>query len=211
MTEPHPLLIALIDHYKPDPQTVSQIEKNGVGLDYVGHAEITKILIEIDPEWSWQPVAWENGRPATHTQLGKITKRDGTVLEFPTVSMWGHLTLLGVTRVAVGSVEAHKADLDKELVSDFLRNAAMRFGIALALWTKGTSNLQQVVNAHRQETNAPAVLVRQPEKPRIASLGANATNAPTEPQLRFLRNLNYEGPMPETKNDASALIKRLAP
>ena len=211
MTEPHPLLIALIDHYKPDPQTVSQIEKNGVRLDYVGHAEITKILIEIDPEWSWQPVAWENGRPATHTQLGKITKRDGTVLEFPTVSMWGHLTLLGVTRVAVGSVEAHKADLDKELVSDFLRNAAMRFGIALALWTKGTSNLQQVVNAHRQETNAPAVLVRQPEKPRTAELGANATNAPTEPQLKFLRNLNYEGPMPKTKNDASALIKRLAP
>jgi uncharacterized protein YukE len=211
MTEPHPLLIALIDHYKPDPQTVSQIEKNGVGLDYVGHAEITKILIEIDPEWSWQPVAWENGRPATHTQLGKITKRDGTVLEFPTVSMWGYLTLLGVTRVAVGSVEAHKADLDKELVSDFLRNAAMRFGIALALWTKGTSNLQQVVNAHRQETNAPAVLVRQPEKPRTASLGANATNAPTEAQLKFLRNLNYEGPVPETTNDASALIKRLQP
>lgn len=211
MTDPHPLLIALIDHYKPDPQTVSQIVKNGVSLDYVGHAEITKILIEIDPEWSWQPVAWENGRPATHTQLGKITKRDGTVLEFPTVSMWGHLTLLGVTRVAVGSVEAHKADLDKELVSDFLRNAAMRFGIALDLWTKGETKVQQVVNAHRQETDAPAVLVRQPEKPRTASLGANATNAPTEPQLKFLRNLNYEGPMPETKNDASALIKRLAP
>ena len=211
MTEPHPLLIALIDHDKPDPQTVSQIVKNGVSLDYVGHAEITKILIEIDPEWSWQPVAWENGRPATHTQLGKITKRDGTVLEFPTVSMWGQLTLLGVTRVAVGSVEAHKADLDKELVSDFLRNAAMRFGIALELWTKGETKVQQVVNAHRQETNAPAVLVRQPEKPRTASLGANATNAPTEPQLKFLRNLNYEGPVPETKNDASALIKRLAP
>jgi hypothetical protein len=211
MTEPHPLLVALIDHYKPDPQTVSQIEKNGVRLDYVGHAEITKILIEIDPEWSWQPVAWENGRPATHTQLGKMTKRDGTVLEFPTVSMWGYLTLLGVTRIAVGSVEAHKADLDKELVSDFLRNAAMRFGIALALWTKGETKVQQVVNAHRQETSAPAVLVRQPEKPRTASLGQNATNAPTEPQLKFLRNLNYEGPMPETKNDASALIKRLAP
>ena len=211
MTEPHPLLIALIDHYKPDPQTVSQIEKNGARLDYVGHAEITKILIEIDPEWSWQPVAWENGRPATHTQMGKMTKRDGTVLEFPTVSMWGHLTLLGVTRIAVGSVEAHKADLDKELVSDFLRNAAMRFGIALALWTKGETKVQQVVNAHRQETSAPATFVRQPEKPRTASLGENATNAPTEPQLKFLRNLNYEGPMPETKNEASALIKRLAP
>jgi hypothetical protein len=211
MTEPHPLLIALIDHYKPDPQTVSQIEKNGARLDYVGHAEITKILIEIDPEWSWQPVAWENGRPATHTQLGKMTKRDGTVLEFPTVSMWGYLTLLGVTRIAVGSVEAHKADLDKELVSDFLRNAAMRFGIALALWTKGETKVQQVINAHRQETSAPAVLVKQPQNARTQALGANASNAPTEPQLKFLRNLNYEGPMPETKNDASALIKRLAP
>lgn len=211
MTEPHPLLIALIDHYKPDPQTVSQIEKNGVRLDYVGHAEITKILIEIDPEWSWQPVAWENGRPATHTQLGKITKRDGTVLEFPTVSMWGHLTLLGVTRVAVGSVDAHKADLDKELVSDFLRNAAMRFGIALALWTKGTSNLQQVVNAHRQETNAPAVPMRQPANPRTQALSANATDKPSEAQLKYLRGLNWEGPVPETKAECTALIKRLAP
>jgi hypothetical protein len=27
--------------------------------------------------------------------------------------------------------------------------------------------------------------------------------------MKFLRNLNYEGPAPETKNDASALIKRL--
>ena len=213
MTDPHPLLIALIDHYKPDPQTVSQIEKNGVGLDYVGHAEITKILIEIDPEWSWQPVAWENGRPATHTQLGKITKRDGTVLEFPTVSMWGYLTLLGVTRIAVGSVEAHKADLDKELVSDFLRNAAMRFGIALALWTKVTSNLQQVVNAHRQSDDVipHSTLVRTHEKPRTQALGAAASNAPSEAQLKYLRGLNYEGPAPETRAECTALIKRLAP
>ena len=209
MTDPHPLLIALIDHYKPDPKTVSQIVKNGVSLDYVGHAEITKILIEIDPLWSWAPVAWENGRPATHTQLGKITKRDGTVLEFPTVSMWGYLTLLGVTRIAVGSVEAHKADLDKELVSDFLRNAAMRFGIALDLWTKGETKVQQVVNAHRQETNAPATLVRQPEKPRTQALGANASNAPTPAQMNLLRALDHQGPAPDTKQEASRLIEEL--
>jgi hypothetical protein len=64
---------------------------------------------------------------------------------------------------------------------------------------------------NRQETKAPAVLVRQPEKPRTASLGANAVNAPSEAQLKFLRGLNYEGPVPETRNDASALIKRLQP
>ena len=199
MTDPHPLLITLIDHYKPDPQTVSQILKNGVNLDYVGHAEITKILIEIDPLWSWQPVAWENGRPATHTQLGKITKRDGTVLEFPTVSMWGYLTLLGVTRIAVGSVEAHKPDLDKELVSDFLRNAAMRFGIALELWTKGETKVQQVVNAHRQGGELSA------------SGPTTSTNSdgPTPKQMAMLRAKDYQGQAPSTKREASEIIDRL--
>jgi hypothetical protein len=33
-------------------------------------------------------------------------------------------------------VRSDKPDLDKELVGDFLRNAAMRFGICLALWSK---------------------------------------------------------------------------
>ena len=64
---------------------------------------------------------------------------------------------------------------------------------------------------NRQETKAPATLVRQPEKPRTQALGANSSNAPSEAQLKFLRGLNYEGPVPETRNDASALIKRLQP
>jgi hypothetical protein len=51
-------------------------------------------------------------------------------------TMWGELTLLGQARLGVGSVRADKVDLDKELVGDFLRNAAMRFGICLSLWTK---------------------------------------------------------------------------
>jgi hypothetical protein len=65
---------------------------------------------------------------------------------------------------------------------------------------------------HRQpEANAPATLVKSPEKPRTATLGANATDKPSEAQLKYLRGLNYEGPAPETKADATALIKRLAP
>lgn len=133
----HPLTAALADYYTPDPDTVSVLEKNGAALDYVGHAEITRILCEIDPEWTWEPAAWIEGRPATHTTIGKMRLRDGTVRETQFVSMWGRLTLCGVTRPAVGSVEGHKGELDKELVSDFLRNAAMRFGISLALWAKG--------------------------------------------------------------------------
>lgn len=62
---------------------------------------------------------------------------------------------------------------------------------------------------NRQETSAPAVLVRQPEKPRTAALGANATNAPTPAQMNLLRALNHEGPAPDTKQEASRLIEEL--
>lgn len=46
------------------------------------------------------------------------------------------MTLLGHRRYCVGSVEERKQDVGKELVSDAIRNGAMRFGVALHLWTK---------------------------------------------------------------------------
>jgi hypothetical protein len=62
---------------------------------------------------------------------------------------------------------------------------------------------------NRQQTNAPATLVRQPEKPRTASLGANSSNAPTPAQMNLLRALDHQGPAPETKAEASRLIEEL--
>jgi hypothetical protein len=50
--------------------------------------------------------------------------------------MAGWLTVQGVRRLGIGSVMHNKPDLLKELISDFIRNSAMRFGICLALWTK---------------------------------------------------------------------------
>lgn len=124
-------------HYgHPDPATVATITKNGVELAYVGHAEITKALAEIDPAWTWEPVIGPDGLPLIRIQNGLIPRRDREPIAVDIATMWGRLTLNGVTRWAVGSVEAHKPDLDKELVSDFLRNAAMRFGVALGLWMK---------------------------------------------------------------------------
>jgi len=67
------------------------------------------------------------------------------------------------------------------------------------------------VRNRQPETNAPAVLVRTPEKPRTQALGANAAETPSEAQLKYLRGLNYEGPMPKTRVECTALIKRLAP
>ena len=62
---------------------------------------------------------------------------------------------------------------------------------------------------NRQETSAPATLVRQPEKPRTATLGANAGNPPTTAQMNLLRALNHEGSAPDTKQEASRLIEEL--
>jgi hypothetical protein len=114
----------VLDDYKtPDPNIVGKLPRGGIQLDFVGHADITKLLIEIDPLWSWEPVAIVDGRPAIHVVNGMAV-------------MWGRLTILGKSMLGVGTVKHDKPDLDKELIGDFLRNASMRFGICLSLWTK---------------------------------------------------------------------------
>lgn len=108
----------------PDPKIVGKLPKGGIQLDFVGHADVTKMLIEIDPMWTWEPVAFDaDGLPAYRVENGMA-------------HMAGWLTIHGVRRLGIGSVAHNKGDLLKELVSDFIRNAAMRFGICLSLWTK---------------------------------------------------------------------------
>ena len=108
----------------PDPKIVGKLPKGGMQLDFVGHADVTKMLIEIDPEWTWDPTAFDaNGLPAYRVENGMA-------------HMAGWLTIHGVRRLGIGSVQASKPDLLKELCSDFIRNASMRFGVCLSLWTK---------------------------------------------------------------------------
>lgn len=95
-----------------------------IHLDYLGHAETTLALIQADPLWSWEPLGW------TDEGLPRIGVRSHTA------TMWGRLTVHGKSLLGVGSCAADKPDLEKELVGDFLRNAAMRFGVALSLWSK---------------------------------------------------------------------------
>lgn len=108
----------------PDPKLVGKLPRGGMSLDFVGHADVTKMLIEVDPEWSWEPVAFDtDGLPAYRVENGMA-------------HMAGWLTIHGVRRLGIGSVMHNKPDLLKELCSDFIRNASMRFGICLSLWTK---------------------------------------------------------------------------
>ena len=143
-------LRAVLDEYGvPDPKIVGKLPRGNIQLDYVGHAEITKILIEIDPLWDWRPLKIDDdGLPAYRVENGMA-------------HMAGELTLLGHTRLAVGSAPHNKQDLLKELVSDFIRNAAMRFGVALSLWSKeewsdSPAPAKPAKKAAKKATPAPA-------------------------------------------------------
>jgi hypothetical protein len=117
-------LLKVLNNYAiPDPKIVGKLPKGGMQLDFVGHADITRLLIEIDPHWRLVPIAWDNGRPAMHVVNDMAT-------------CWFEMTLLGQARLAVGTAKANSTDLDKIVYGDALRNGAMRFGIGLSLWTK---------------------------------------------------------------------------
>lgn len=90
-------------------------------LDYVGHAWVTHRLLEVDPLWNWEPVP-------NSEELGLPT---------PAGTMWIRLTVCGVERFGVGDAQGKTGpDAVKEMIGDAIRNAAMRFGVALDLWMK---------------------------------------------------------------------------
>ncbi len=94
-----------------------------VHLDYVGHAALTDRLLDVDPEWNWEPLAVsQDGYP--------VIDKDG--------GMWIKLTVCGVTRLGYGDAQGKTGgNAMKERIGDAMRNAAMRFGAALELWHKG--------------------------------------------------------------------------
>jgi len=112
-------------HAQPDPSTLATLPKGGAQLTYMGHAEVTLALIDVDPAWNWHPVAID-----TETGGPKITPQGKRLV------LWGYLEVLGVQRLCVGTCDAGKGDPEKELIGDLLRNGAMRFGIGTKLWSK---------------------------------------------------------------------------
>lgn len=147
----------LVEKYgTPEAGMVSRLnkkykDKNGnwqdLWLDYLGHAELTKILIAVDPFWNWKPLEIRDGAPVINIQNGIAT-------------MWIELTVLGKTIIGVGSCKADKDDHAKELIGDALRNAAMRFGIAVNLWSK--SDGEKPNNNKRQTTTIVNNVVQHP-------------------------------------------------
>lgn len=148
MTTPITLAEIPAKYAQPDPASLAKLPKptsrdnpkgkcdvcNGwhglpaIHLDYMGHADITLALIDVDPTWTWEPFAMDEdqGGPKISVQGNRLV-------------MWAYLTVLGKRMLGVGTCEVAKGDPEKELVGDFLRNAAMRYGIATKLWSKADS------------------------------------------------------------------------
>jgi hypothetical protein len=130
-----------------------------VHLDYVGHAATTDRLLTVDPEWTWRPFTSE-----------EITALPPKLRD---AGLWIYLTVLGVTRPGVGDGKSAK-----ECIGDAIRNAAMRFGVALDLWAK--EDLHEIQAAQQCETSAydepeaQAARASEPEPQR-------APEAPAEP------------------------------
>lgn len=93
-----------------------------VHLDYVGHAATTDRLLEADPLWNWDFMS---------------PPKDGFPVLDANNGLWIYLTVCGVTRKGYGNAPGKTGpDVMKEIIGDAIRNAAMRFGVALDLWSK---------------------------------------------------------------------------
>jgi hypothetical protein len=128
------------------PGKIQSIKQAGVSLDYVGHADVTERLLDNDPAWTWAPVAFDvNGLPAFDADGG----------------LWITLTVNGVTRYGYGEPQGRNAfDARKGAIGNAIRNAAMRFGVALHLWQKETPShddvVQSIANKARTQNAPPA-------------------------------------------------------
>ena len=109
-------------------------------LDYVGHAATTDRLLDADPAWSWEPMAYSDGLPKFDSTGG----------------LWIRLTVCGVTRIGYGhAASATFKDIgarEKEVIGDAIRNAAMRFGCGLEFWHKGELHVEDESAGGGEET-----------------------------------------------------------
>ena len=130
---------------------IGKLPKGGLQLDFVGHGFITARLLDVDPTWNWEPVAFDAAGLPLIDEFG---------------GLWIKLTVCGVTRIGYGDAGGKRGpDATKIAIGDALRNAGMRFGLALDLWCKGDPD---AVAAKQSQPKA------KPLAPHVAKLAAVA-------------------------------------
>lgn len=118
-------------------------------VDFVGHADVTDRLLSVDPAWNWEPLGFDSfGSPAFDGNGG----------------LWIKLTIGDVSRLGYGHADGKTGgDAVKEAIGDAIRNAAMRFGVALDLWRKETVVAEDDVPAREVERPAQTLEERKSE------------------------------------------------
>lgn len=140
-----------------------------IHLDFVGHADVTDRFLEVDPDWSWEPFALDA------TGLPKFDDNGG---------MWIRLTIAGTTRIGYGDADGKKgANAVKEAIGDALRNAGLRFGVALDLWRK-EAVVEQSTAREREPAPPPPVEATAEQVARFDELAKKLAAAESEDGLK---------------------------
>lgn len=119
---------------------ITKVQKRGGMYDTVNHAVVTDRLIRHGGDWTYskpEPVTVVGGDGMPHV-----------------VAIVASMTIGGVTRWETGGPErmSNYTQELKESISDFIKRAAMRFGVALDLWSK--EDLDGVVEASNEGWDA---------------------------------------------------------
>jgi hypothetical protein len=172
------------------PEAIGKLPKAGTTIEYVGHAAVTDRLLEVDPLWTWEPMA------LTADGLPLILARGDQA------ELWIRLTVCGVTRLGVGTVSTKTTDAAKQLIGDAIRNAAMRFGVALDLWTR-----EDLHSTTRTAPKPPAASAKsqQPPKPADRIRAQLANLMPSAEAARAWVAEQLDGEIPERLEDLDAL------
>lgn len=135
-------------------------------LDFVGHAAVTDRLLDVDPFWTWAPMAFDEAG------LPKLDSNGG---------LWINLTVAGVARPGYGDAQGKRGgDAVKEAIGDAIRNAAMRFGVALDLWHKGDLHIEDAGESDEPEAPVdedPVVRARRDLNAAITARGIGPARA----------------------------------
>lgn len=188
----------------------SYVSVRHIHLDYVGHADVTSRLLDADPDWAWEPQAREvdpaalaaalaSGSPeVVRLVIGNSPPKFDLDEHGDPVGLWITLTAGGVSRPGYGSCPSGQGDAVKVLIGDALRNAAMRFGVAVDLWAKGDRADPSAENA----TASAGQANRRPQQHRESF--NDATPAPPRGQQRRPANGTAVRPQQQDRPQVSA-------
>lgn len=160
------------------PEQIKQVDKGFGPVDYVDHAHVTERLNQVIPGWTWEPM----GR--TDTGLPAFDDIGG---------LWIWLELPDGTKVpGYGEPGQRGHDAIKGAISDAIKIAAMRLGVALDLW-KGTPVERIQVP---QDVKQPVYPARNPAK-------KHASRKASDNSIEFARKLI------DTVDDGSAIAAKV--